>query len=310
MGVAKVKAGSRPAAVFPGNTGLRPGRHEMELNPFLSCQTCANEITPLNLREISMNATKTASVLLTTFFMLGFCLNRAHADQLLTNGDFETGDFTGWTEVDQTPGYNGGPPAGTFSISTPGFFTPTNGDPTVPNPSGGSSYAVDDEGDPSSSVLYQSFVVPPNEGRLTLTFQMFINNYNGTSDAPNTLDFTSAAPNQQVRVDILNNIADPFSVDPVDVEENLFTSTSINDSVSPFPNDYATYSFDLTGLDAAPGTYYVRFAQVDNEQVQVVGVDNVSIIAAPEPSTYALMLAGLALLGFAVKRKRAAVVVS
>jgi len=35
-------------------------------------------------------------------------------------------------------------------------------------------------------------------------------------------------------------------------------------------------------------------------------LDNVSVAAVPEPETYALMLAGLGLLGFMARRKKAA----
>ena len=62
--------------------------------------------------------------------------------ELVTNGDFETGSFTGWTVTDQAGG------SGNWFIDTPGSSTPMNGLPTAANPAGGSFYAVTDQGGP------------------------------------------------------------------------------------------------------------------------------------------------------------------
>ena len=72
------------------------------------------------------------------------------------------------------------------------------------------------------------------------------------------------------------------------------------------PNPWTSYSFDLTSLAGAGGTYQIRFAEVDNQGFFNMGVDNVSInvAAVPEPGTYALMLAGLAGVGFVARARR------
>src|ERR1700722_8259491 len=92
-------------------------------------------------------------------------------EQLFTNGNFETGNFTGWTVNNQSGG------SGNFFINAPGAHTPDSGHNTVANPSGGSFYAVSDQGGPGSHLLYQRFFVPANATSLTLTFQMFVNNW-------------------------------------------------------------------------------------------------------------------------------------
>ena len=67
-----------------------------------------------------------AAVLLVAFAQA--TVSPALAQELLTNGDFETGNFTGWTVTD-----SGG---GTFFISAPGTASPISASPTSPNAGG------------------------------------------------------------------------------------------------------------------------------------------------------------------------------
>ena len=94
----------------------------------------------------------------------------AKANQLIANGDFETGTFANWTVVDQVGG------SGSFFIDTPGTTTPVRSFATAANPSGGSFYAVSDQGGPGCHVLLQSFTIAPGASNVQLTFQMFVNN--------------------------------------------------------------------------------------------------------------------------------------
>ncbi|CAN5196517.1 hypothetical protein BH20VER2_BH20VER2_12150 [soil metagenome] len=75
------------------------------------------------------------------------------------------------------------------------------------------------------------------------------------------------------------------------------------------PNAYTNYSFDITSLAGAGGTFVLRFAEVDNQQFFNQGVDNVSINASPagvpdNGSTFVLLGAGL--LAMAAIRRRVA----
>lgn len=210
-----------------------------------------------------------------------------HAVELITNGGFETG-FTGWSLFDQAGG-----DGGFFLGST--TFTPLSGSPTV-GPAGGNFYAVSDQNGPGAHVLLQSFTI--NSGSTAiLSFSMFVNDQSGVGPIVNPagLDYT-ADPNQHARVDILRAGADPFSTNPADVLANFYLN------VDPFnnPNPYTDYSFDLTSLFGAGGTFLLRFAEVDNQLFLNLGVDNVSIesnpAGVPESGSTVLLL-GASLLG-------------
>ncbi len=224
----------------------------------------------------------------------------ASAAELLTNGGFETGDYTGWT-ASVRAGSNGN-----LNISTPGVNSPLSGSATAVNPLGGSFYSVTDQTGPGSYALTQSFFVPVAATSALLTFQMFASNQSGTTIIdPIGLDHTGPA-NQHARVDILSAGADPFSTSVADVIASLY----LGDDGAGL-NPYIDYSFDLLALGLSGGTgYQVRFGQVDNQLFFQQGVDNVSIdaqvAAVPEPATWAFMIFGFGAVGGAMRRQRKA----
>jgi len=213
--------------------------------------------------------------------------------ELMTNGGFETGDFTGWTVTNQGVGdwFTTG------SHEPHGFEFPTVG------PAAGSYYAVSDQGGPGSSTLIQFFTVPGPASSVTLSFDMFVNNW---ADAPYIrggtydLSYDPSVANQHARVDILAASAGVFDtgsgvlanhyvggpVVPVDLVGGFI--------VTPHPYPYTHYSFDITPLVGAGGTFKLRFATVANQWFLNQGVDNVSIlvepIAQPVPAPGALLL--------------------
>src|SRR5215471_8189063 len=214
----------------------------------------------------------------------------AKAAQLITNGNFETGNFAGWTEFDQAGG------SGSFFISNPGANTPLNGFSTAANPSGGHFYAVTDQFGPGCHVLLQSFTIPNGASNVVLSFQMFVNNYFGAPPIVNPagLDYT-AFPNEHGRVDILTSSATPFDTG-AGVVENLY----LGSDAGPNPHGYITYAFNLSNL--APGTYQLRFAEVDNQFFFNQGVDNVSITAPDSGSTVVLLGAAMIAVGLLHRR--------
>lgn len=212
---------------------------------------------------------------------------------VITNPGFEAG-FTGWTRVDQLGS------EGTFFLQS-GTTSPVNGDP-VPAPPGGQFAAMTDAQGPGSHVLYQDFVVPVTGGQpARLSFALFIGNRADRFAAPNHLDFSTPALNQQARVDILRPGADPFSVAAGDVLQNLF-QTRPGD---PLISGYNMISADVTALFAANAgqTLRLRFAETDNLNIFQFGVDNVALEIIPEPSMALLFGLG-ALAGLARLRRR------
>ena len=219
----------------------------------------------------------------------------ARADfTLINNGGFEAG-FASWNRQDILAS------DGTFVLQS-GTTSPVNGNP-VPAPPGGVNAAMTDAQAGGSHVLYQDFVVPVGVTSATLNFSLFVGNRATDPSAPGpplfatptpaSLDWTSLAPNQQARVDVLLGGTDPFSVASADVLQNVFQTNPGN----TFGPGYAPFTANLGALLAAHGgqTLRLRFAEVDNVFTFQLGVDNVSLTAVPEPSAAFLCGAGVLL---------------
>ena len=105
----------------------------------------------------------------------------------ITNGGFETGTFSGWTVADEAGGN------GTWYVSN-STSSPNSGHLTV-GPASGSYYAVSDQSAPGAHVLIQSFSTVPANSTVTLTFDMFVNNYD-TGPFIGPLDHNSRRSNR------------------------------------------------------------------------------------------------------------------
>ena len=249
--------------------------------------------------------------------------------QLIINGGFETGDFTGWTRQTQQSAQTSA--AGFFiGDNTPSpvvvmgdgtgagdvIFTPTtpvNGLPAA-GAKTGNFYAVTDGDGAANNALTQTFFVPTNATSVTLSFALFVNARDGAGEQ-NTggpLDYSQATQTQFARVDLLSSSALPFSTNSGDVLANFYAGVDPVAGPNPlYPTPYTVYTFDLTSL-AAPGkTYQIRIADVGNQFILNTGVDDVSVLAvglsagAPEPASIALVLTGAAFaIGWRKERKR------
>ena len=204
--------------------------------------------------------------------------------QLITNGGFETGSFSGWTVVSQAGS------TGNFFVLS-GDTTPLSGSATV-GPASGSFYAVSDQTGPSALVLLQPFTVSGPLSSVVLSFSMFANSYGEVSINAGGLDYTVAGANQHARVDILSSGATPF-----DTGSGVLANFFLGADSGPNPHAYTNYSFDITSLVGAGGTFQLRFAEVDNVNFFNLGVDNVSVLTTvggvPEPVSNWLLAAGI-----------------
>ncbi len=183
--------------------------------------------------------------------------------ELIQNGGFETGDFTAWTVIDVD--------SGNFLVLDTDIL-PLSGFPTV-GAAGGTFYAVTDQTGPGVHLLIQPFTVAAGTGSLTLSFDMFVNDWSDVGPIDCGVLDSGGDPCQIARVDVLTGAADPFSTAPGDIVSQIYLG------VDPLadPNPYTAYNVDLSALPA--GDYQLSFASVDNQYFQNQGVDNVRLLA-------------------------------
>jgi hypothetical protein len=98
----------------------------------------------------------------------------------IANGGFESGDFTGWTVVNQPGG------SGDWFVYS-GTSSPLNGF-TIAAPPEGTHAAVTDQGGPASHVLYQDVALEAGF-KHTLSFDVYYNNHASAFATPPSLDF-------------------------------------------------------------------------------------------------------------------------
>lgn len=229
-------------------------------------------------------------------------LSTAQAAELIQNGGFEAQgvdayDITGWQVAEQ--GVVGSVLAQSGTVTE---FTAS----TTVGAYAGNYYGLLDNYGLASNVLYQSFSTEA-VSQATLSFQMFVNNQNASTDIDAAgLDYSVDAtdhPNQHVRVDVLKAGADPFSVNSADVLQTLYVGGANGNLTA---NNYLNYQFDLSSSLASGGNFVLRFATVANQNALQLGIDNVSlqsVSAVPEADTNALMLAGLGIIAAVIRRR-------
>jgi hypothetical protein len=181
---------------------------------------------------------------------------------IVTNGDFETGNFSGWHED-----YAQDPGPGFWFVYT-GTTSPINGDP-FPAPPQGTHAALTDETNVSRQILYQDVTVPGGISSAELSLITYYTAYTQIV-SPETLD-TGPGTNEQYRIDIMRPGAPVASVAPGDVLLNAFR-TNTGDPIQLAPTVKAV---DLSQY--AGQTIRLRFAVVTTEDVLNAGIDAVGI---------------------------------
>jgi hypothetical protein len=179
---------------------------------------------------------------------------------IVNNGDFETGNLSGWQLSTTAPG------EGWFAYS--GTSSPLN-DFSIPAPPQGNHAAITDEEGEGLHVLYQDMTLPP--GGSVNQLSLFV--YYDTAapiDSPNSLDPMGGA-NQQYRIDVMKPSAPIDSVAAGDVLLTVFR-TLAGDPQSLGPT---VKTADLTAF--AGQTIRLRLAEVDNQFFFNAGADAISI---------------------------------
>jgi len=207
------------------------------------------------------------------YIFIGFMVlsSGAHAmtSDLIVNGGFETGDFSGWTVV------NTG--SGLWNIND-GTFDPPGATPAHA-PISGNFDAVSSQGGPGFHDLFQDVFLPgANITSAVLSWDDRITNQASTfSD-----------PNQEWRVLIEDAVSgalitEVFSTNPGDMN-----------------TDVTSRSFDLTGIlsQLAGQAIRISFEEQDNLLFFNSQLDNVAFNVSTVPVPAAAWLFGSALLGF------------
>lgn len=181
----------------------------------------------------------------------------------ISNGDFETGDFTGWNVV------NTG--SGAWAIND-GSFVPSG--PSTELPTIGGNYdVVSHQTGPGFNNLFQDILLPESFNNAFLSWDDRIRNSASFSD-----------PNQEWRVLIEDTsgvfISEVFSTDVGDLSSQ---------------NGPNARGFDLTALlqPLSGQSIRVSFEQQDDLGFFNASLDNVSFTTSvPEPSTLAIFALG------------------
>ena len=180
----------------------------------------------------------------------------------VSNGDFESGDFSGWQRANKRPSDSEG---NWFVYS--GTQTPLGSFITAPPQ--GDFAATTDQNDPGSHVLYRNIKLEEGMNH-TLSFYLYYVNEWRDFITPNTLSFADE-DNQQYRVDLMKPKSKPFSMKNDAIKENLFrTEVGDPDTLEP-----TLMVFDLTPY--AGKTVRLRFAEVDNQGNFLASVDDVKV---------------------------------
>lgn len=184
----------------------------------------------------------------------------------LFNGSFElnggvvTNEFTGWTEVDLPNS------SGSWLVQT-GNTSPLNGF-EVDHPTDGSFAAMTDQFGPGAHILYQDVRVPAH-GPAVLGFDVSFLNFAGEFVTPPTLSFETI-PNQQFRVDVMDPSA-PLD----DVGSGVLLAVYRTEAGDAPSSDYRTVTASLGRF--AGRVVRIRFAEVDNLNNFLVGIDRVTV---------------------------------
>ena len=196
----------------------------------------------------------------------------------VVNGDFEAGNLSGWTQVNNPSGES---QSGEWTTYSGKFGGELGGE--VPPPPAGSYAALTVQGGPGAHILYQDVALEPYWTH-QLSLVTYYNSVNTlVTPQPNTLspgEGEGGPPeNQQYRIDVVQPSASVESLEPSDILATVFATKS-GDPTSMAPT---TLTADLPAF--AGQTVRLRFAEVDNIGEFNAGLDSVAIQSTPPSNT-------------------------
>ena len=225
--------------------------------------------------------------------MLATTTTPALAQNAVSNGGFETGAFSPWTptNVDGASGSNSAPVVIKYG-STDNYPTGAFGEPIQPNtvaslsPEAPGTYVAYFSTDSGIQTLTQTVTLAANT-IYNIGFDYYApqNGINNPSDAQLSFLIGGGAAGAPLIAG-----GSPISNTPAQTWRNFNTTFTTGALGGP-----TTLSFVFTGLGTPAGGTAADFA-----------IDRVYAVAAvPEPASWALMIGGFGLAGYALRRRRA-----
>lgn len=189
---------------------------------------------------------------------------------LITNGDFETGDLTGWSKQRDVK---------VVQIGDPGsIFTTDEG---MDGNFAGLSF-----GNKKKGVLWQDFDVS-GLSKIEISFDW-------------VFDFSDSTSKKDVFATVLQDAADkPLSI--ISVEKLKTTGSNGNTGTGLW---YGTFTdiFDITGITTSDARLQFSLTDKNGALYSRAGIDNVVVNPVPEPAT--VLLFGIGLAGLVAVRRR------
>jgi hypothetical protein len=194
----------------------------------------------------------------------------------VVNGDFETGNLSGWQQTNLPPETNGA----WFAYT--GTAPPIAEAIEVPPPPASKFAAITSQGGAGTHILYQDVALEPYYTHQLSLLVYYRSAAPLATPSPETLNSEIPAANQQYRIDVMKPTAPIESVNPSDILATVFaTKTGDPEELGPTP-----LTVDLTPF--AGQTVRLRFAEVDNEFYFAAGTDSVSILSTPPSNLISL----------------------
>jgi PEP-CTERM motif len=188
------------------------------------------------------------------------------------NGGFESGDFTGWSVTS-----GGGTAPVVIQYNQSGQYPAGAFGEAVPPPTGGGTYGAYFSSDFGTDRISQNLVLTP--GQYLFSFDIY-------------------AP--------ANGRANPFDAnfDGFTIDGN--NVTQVSGTAKALVSGWTQLSFEFqSGGGPFTGFEFSGLGNPNNGYAADVVVDNFSVAAVPEPSTWAMMILGFAGIGLMAYRRKA-----